>query len=238
MPGCSIVRCGSPARSGKPDAVRAPPATQALLPATWMPSCASSRASSPRTSRAWRSHSCSPMLPKRTCCARWVASGVHGSHSPGTWPRWASSGTAPRIGTREPGVHAGGVRRHERLGLGAARGQGLSRRRLDLQAPRERVPRLGELALDDGRGRAGRPEPEPLELPGPVAGGDPALAVRQVGHRLRAQVRDAVRVAEQAGHGPTLRARRPGRSLSRRSAARTCPSGSPRRPPSPQPWCS
>ncbi len=86
-------RCGSPATTAEPVAVRAAVTSQPLLPEVPGPSVAKSAAeSSPRQRATSSRHSFVGKPAKRMCVESHTASGTHGSHTPGSSPVRANSG--------------------------------------------------------------------------------------------------------------------------------------------------
>ena len=89
-----------------PDAVRAPPTAQALLPEPYAGSRESSASSAPSTARARWCQSLAGTLAKSRCWAWKTASGVHGSHGAGSMPSRSSSGASACSPAFTPSTYA------------------------------------------------------------------------------------------------------------------------------------
>ena len=190
-----MIRCGSPPISGDPDAVRSPPTAQALLPLASGSLVVEQRG-------VGAQHPLRPAPPEQPAQAREQdVLGVEDRERHPLRPRLRLDAELDQLGGVgvQSGVDALDVRRHELAALLAQGRVGSPGGLGDQGGSSEPVPRR-RLRAEHLLGGAGRPAPQPLQLPGAVARGDLALAVREVGDRAGPDVRDAVLVAIDPGH--------------------------------------
>lgn len=176
-----------------PVAVRSPLTSQPLLPEVPGPSMANRpTASSPRCRTACSRQSFAGKPANRMWVASQTPSGVHGSQRPGCRGEGRLGQTfVDAADVRLDPVGRFGVLRRE-VGEAASRGV------VDAGAPDEAVPGEGVDAEEGGRGAVGA-APFDLQLPGAVAGGDPALGAGEFAHAVGAQMWDTPGISVDLG---------------------------------------